>query len=146
MTGRPLPLTYRLRSKSRDNRNVYRYRCSNKSFSSNSKLYFLNTKFRPPSSSGSPYIKTENYQNIKPNYGSNYSNNSKAQPSNYNRDGNCSRRPFSRNCGRNVRNFINSLLDKEKTDDTTSHTEHTENQSVSEEHFQEEQFNDLVLE
>ena len=54
--------------------------------------------------------------------------------------------PLSRNRFRNVRNYINSLLDQEQTDDTPSNTENTEAHNVSEEKLPEQQFNDLLIE
>ena len=64
----------------------------------------------------------------------------------YNRDGIRSRRPISRNRLRNVRNYINSLLDQEQTDDTMSNTENCETQKVSEEKLLGQQFNDCLCE
>ena len=57
----------------------------------------------------------------------------KPQSTSHSRVGNCSRRPFSRNRLLNVRNYINSRLDQEQTDDTMSNTENSEIQNVSEE-------------
>ena len=71
----------------------------------------------------------------------NIANNSRPKSPNHNRDGNRSRQPFSRNRLRNVRNYINTLLDQEQTDETTSNIEYMETQSVSEEKL----FNDLLL-
>ena len=68
-----------------------------------------------------------NYQK-KPTYvtRNTYSNNSWLQSPHYDRDGNRSRRPFSRNCLCNVTNYINLLLGKEQTDDTMSNTKNAE--------------------
>ena len=76
----------------------------------------------------------------------NNTNNSRPQSPYNNRDGNRHRRLFSRNRIRNVRNNINTLLDLEQMDNTTSHTETTDKQNVSEETLLEQQFNDLLLE
>ena len=56
------------------------------------------------------------------------------------------RRPYPRNCLRNVRNYISALLDQEQTDDTTSPREKNDSQNVSEETLLEQHFNDLFLE
>ena len=64
----------------------------------------------------------------------------------HNRDGNRSRRPFSRTRLGNVRNYINILLVQEQIDDTMSNAKNTETQNVSEEKLLEQQFNDLLLE
>ena len=76
----------------------------------------------------------------------NSNNNYRTQSPNSNRDGNRSQRPFSRNRLRNVRNYINSLLDQEQTDNTISHTDNENTQNVSEETLLEQQSNDLLLE
>ena len=98
--------SYRSRSNSRDRLNNSRHRGPNKSSHLNSKPYYGNSNFKPPS---------------------------------FNRDGNCSRRPFSRKRLHNVRNYINSLLDQGQTDDTMSNTENTATQNVSEENLLEQQ-------
>ena len=101
---------------------------------------------KPLSRHGSPYTRSSNYQN-KPTYNTNntHSNNSRPQSPHYNRDGNRSRRPFSRNQLRNVTHYINSFLDQEPTDDTMSNTGNGETQDVSGEKLLEQQFNDLLL-
>ena len=137
MTGKPLPFLYRSHSISRDNRKNSRNRSPNKFLQNNSKPYYGNSNFKPPSRNGSPYPKL----NFKNN-----SHISRPQSPYKNRDGNRPRRPFSRNRLRNDRNDINTLLDQEQTDNTTSHTETDDTQNVSEENLQEQQFNDLLLE
>ena len=44
------------------------------------------------------------------------------------------------------KNYLNSFLDQEQTDDTTSNTEQTETQNASEERLLERQYNDLLSE
>ena len=44
------------------------------------------------------------------------------------------------------KNCLHSFLDQEQTDDTTSNTEQTEAQNVSDEPFLEKQYNDLLSE
>ena len=44
-----------------------------------------------------------------------------------------------------MRNYINSLLDPEQSDNTASNTENTDTINVSEETLLEQQFNDLLL-
>ena len=134
MTGKPLPFSYR--SNSRD-RNNSRHRSPHKYPQNNSKPYYGNSNFKPPSRNGSPYPKTNFHKNT---------NNSRPQSPYCNRDGNRPRRPFSRNPLRNVRNYINTLIDQEQTDNTTSHTENNPTKNVSEETFLEQHFNDLLLE
>ena len=131
MTGKPVPFSYRSRNKSRDRRHNSRHRSPNKFSQLNSKPYYGNNNFKPPSRNGSPYPRTS-YNQHKPNFNKNYTNstNSRPQSPSYNRDGNRSRRPFSRNRLHNVRNYINSLLDQEQTDDTMSTTENTETQCL----------------
>ena len=144
MTGKPLPFPYRSRRNIRDVRDISRHKSPNTSSFTNSKPYYGNKNFRPPSKSGSPYPRRPNSQK-KPNYNNNnnnYSINPRPQSPNYKRDSNRSRQLFSRNSIRNVRNYINSLLDQEQTDDTTSNTEHMETQCVSEEQLLQQQFND----
>ena len=136
MTGKPLPFPYRSRSNSRD-RNNSRHRSPHKHPQNNSKPYYGNSNFKPPSRNGSPYP--------KPNFYKNTTNSRPQSPCN-NRDGNRPRRPFSRNHLRNVRNYINALLDQEQTDDTASPTENNDSQNVSEETLLEQQFNGLLLE
>ena len=136
ITGKPLPFPYRSRSNSQD-RNNSRHGSPHKYPQNNSKPYYGNSNFKPPSRNGSPYPKPNLYK---------ISTKSRPQSPHNNRDGNRPQRPFSRNRLRNVRNYINALLDQEQPDDTTSHTEKNENQSVSEETLQEQQFNYLILE
>ena len=138
MTGKPLSLSNRCRSNSGEQRNHSRHRSPNKFSQNISKPYYGNNNFRPPSRNGSPYP--------RPNFQSNSQYNSRAQSPHYNRDGNRSRRPFSRNRLRNVKKYITSLLDQEQTDNTTSNTEKTETSNVSEETLFEQQFNGLLLE
>ena len=104
MTGKPLPLSLRSRSNSRECRTNSRHRSPNKIQQSNSKPYYGNNNFKPPSGSDSPYPRLQKSQNT-------LSFNSRPQSSHYNRDGNRSRRPFSRNRLRNVRKYIKSQLD-----------------------------------
>ena len=137
MTGKPLPISYRSRSNSREHRNNSRDRKPNRSFQNNSKPYYGISNFEPPSRNGSAYQ--------RPNL-SNDSQNSRPQSPHYNTDGNRPRRPFSRNRQRNVWNYINSLLDQEQTENITSTNENTDTQNVSEEKLLEQQFNDLLLE
>ena len=122
MTGK-LPFPFCSRSNSRDRKNS-RHRSPHKHPQSNSKPYYGNSIFKPPSRNGSPYPKTNFYKNT---------NNSRPQSPYNNRDGHRSQRPFSRNRLRIVRNYINALLDQEQPDDTTSHNENNDNQNVSEE-------------
>ena len=136
MKEKPLPFPYRSRSNSRD-RNNSRHRSPHKHPQNNSKPYYGNSNFKPPSRNGSPYLKTSFCKNTT---------NSRPQSPYNNRNGNRPQRPFSRNRLRNVRNYINALLDQEQTDDTTSHNENNDNQNVSEETILEQQFNDLLLE
>ena len=136
MTGKPLPFPYRSRSNSRD-RNNSRHRSPHKYPQNNSKPYYGDSNFKPPSRNGSPYPKTKFYKNT---------NNSRPQSTYNNRDGNRTQRQSSRNRLKNVRNYINTLLDQEQTDDTTSHTENNDSQNVSEETLLEQQFNYLLLE
>ena len=147
MSGKPSPFAYRSRIISRDPRDNSRHRSPNKSSNSNLKPFYGNSKFKPTIRNCSPYLRSSNYQN-KLNYNTNnaYTNNSRPQSPYHNRDGNPSRRPFSRNRLTNVRNYINSLLDWEQTEDTNSNTENAETQNVSEEQLLEQQFNDVLLE
>ena len=110
MTDKPLPFSHRSRSKSREQRNHSRHGSPNKFSQNNSKPYYGNSNFKPPSRNGSPYP--------RPNSQNNSLYNSRPQSPHYNRDGNRSRRPFSRNRLRTVRNYNNSLLDQEQTDNT----------------------------
>ena len=132
ITGKPLSFSYRSRSNSRDQRDNSRLRSPNKYSPSNTKHYYGNSNFKPPSRNRSPYPRSFNYQN-KPTYKTNntFSNNSRPQSFYYNPDGNRSRR---RKQLRNVKNYINSLLDQEKTDEIMSNTENAESQNVSEEY------------
>ena len=111
MTGKPLPFLHRSR---REHRNHSRHRSPNKFSQNNSKPYYGNSNFKPPSRNSSPYP--------RPNFQTNSQYNSRPQSPHYNRDGNCSRGPFSRNRLRNVRNNNNSLLDQEQSGNTTSGT------------------------
>ena len=99
MTGKPLPFSYRSRSNSREQRDNSWHTSPNKSYQNTSKPYYGNSKFTPPSRNGSPYPRPQNYQK----HTSNNNNNSRDQSPHYNRDGNRSRRPFSRNRLRNIR-------------------------------------------
>ena len=74
-----------------------------------------------------------------------YSGNSRPQSPNYS-DGKCSQQPILPTRLRNVQNYIISLLEQEQTDETSSNTEQTETQNVSQEQFLEQQFKDLLLE
>ena len=78
MTGRPLPFPYRSRSNSRD-RNNSRQRSPHKYTQNNSKPYYGNSNFKPPSRIGSPYP--------KPNFYKKTSNSRPQSPYN-NKDGN----------------------------------------------------------
>ena len=129
MTGKPLPLPSRFLSNSRGHRNNSRRRRPNKFPQNISKPYYRNSNFKPPSRNGSPYPRL--------NFQSNTQINSKPQSPHYNRDGNRSRRPFSRNRLRNVRNYIISLLDPEQLDNDTSNNENenAETQNTSTRHF-----------
>ena len=64
-------------------------------------------------------------------YNNSYNSNSRTQSPKHSRDVYRFSRLFSRNRVRNVRNYIKQLLDKEQTDDTTSHIENFETQNVS---------------
>ena len=136
MTGKPLPFPYRSRKNSRD-RNNSRHRSPHKHPQNNSKPYYGNNNIKPPSRNGSPYPKTNFHKDT---------NNSRPQSTYNNRDGNCPQQPISQNRLRNVRNYINTLLYQEQTDDTTSHTEINETQNVSDETLLAQQFNDSLLE
>ena len=138
MSGKPLPFPHCSRCNSRDQRNHSRHRSPSKLSQNNSKPYYGNSNFKPPSSNGSPYP--------RPNTQNNSQYKSRPQSPHYNRDGNRSRRPFSQNRLRDVRNYINSLLDQEQTDNTTSNTENEDTTNVSEETLLEQQFNYLLLE
>ena len=138
MTGKPLPSSYRSRSNSRDQRNHSRHRSPNKIAQNNSKPYYGSSNFKPPSRNGSPYP--------RPNSQKNSQHNSIPQSPHSNSDGNRSRRPFSRNRLQSVRNYINSLLDQEQTDNTTSNTENVDTSIVSEETLLEQHINHLLLE
>ena len=137
MPGKPLPFLHRSRSNSREQRNLSRHRRPNKFSQNNSKPYYGNSIFEAPSRNGSPYPRP-NFQN-KPQY------NSRPQSAYYIGDGNRSRQSFSRNRLRNVRNYNNSLLNQEQTDNTTSMTENVDPTNVSEETLLEQQFKDLLL-
>ena len=136
MTG--IPFLYRSRSNSRENYNNLKDRSPKKSSQSNSKPFYGNSNFKIPSRNGSPNPKPSNSQK-----NSNYY--SRTQSPHYNRDGNRSRRPYSHNRLRNVRNYINLLLEKEEIDETLSNTENTDTQNVSRETLLKQQFNDLRL-
>ena len=137
MTSKPLPFSQRSRSNSREHQNP-RHRSPNKFSQNNSKPYYGNSNFKPPNRNGSPCP--------TPNFQTNTQYNSRPQSPHYNRDGNHSRRPFSRNRLRNVSNYNNSLLDHEQSDNTTSNTENKDTTNVSEETLLEKQINDLLLE
>ena len=96
MTGKPLPFSHRSRSNSRDQRNHSRHRSPNKFSQNNSKPYYGNSNFKPPSRNGSPYP--------RPNFQTNSQYKSRPQSPHYNGHGYRLRRPFSRNRLRNVRN------------------------------------------
>ena len=138
VTGKPQPFPYCSRSNSREHRNNSRHRSPNKFPKNNSKPFYGKSNFKPPSRNGSPYPRS--------NFQSNTQNNSRPQSPYYNRDGNCSRRPFSRNRLRNVGNYTNSLLNQEQLDNTTSNTEKAETQNTSDKTLLEQQFNELLLE
>ena len=146
MTGKPLPFSYRPRSNSRDNRDTSRHRSPNNLSHPNMKPYYRNNNLKPPRRNGSPQPRTTNHN--KPGYNTNntYSNNSTTKSPQYNSNENRPRQPFSHSRLRNVRNYINSLLNQELTDNTMSNTENTETQNVSEEQLLEQQFKDLLLE
>ena len=61
-TGKPLPLSHRSRSNSRAQRNHSRHRSPNKFLQKNSKYYYGNSNFKPPSRNGSSYPRP-NFQN-----------------------------------------------------------------------------------
>ena len=139
ITGKTLPFSYRCRSNSRDHRDNSRHRSPNEFSHSNSKPYHGNSNFKPPSRNGSQNPRRSNYQKkTNDNTYNTYSNNSRPQSPHYNGDGNRSRRPLSRNRLLNVRKYINSLLDQEQTDNTTSKKANTETQNVSEEQLLEQ--------
>ena len=123
MTGKQLLFPYRSRSNSKETRGTSRYTSPDRPSSS----IYGNIIFKPTSRTGSPY---------SPKY--------IPQSPKYKRNGNRSQRPLSRNCPRNVRNFINSLLDQEQTGNTASNTEHMETQKVPEEQFIEQHFDDIL--
>ena len=125
MTSKPLNFSQRSHSNSREHRNHSRHKSQNKFLQNNSKPYYRNSNFKPPSRNGSRYP--------RPNLQTNSQYKSRPQSPHYNFDGNRSRRPFSRNRLRNVRKYINSLLDEEQSDNTTSNTENTDTTNVSEE-------------
>ena len=136
MTGKPLPFPRRSRSNSREHRNHSRHRSPNKSSQNSSEPYYGNSNFKPPSRNGSPYP--------RPNFQTNSQYNSRPQSPQFNRDGNRSRQPFSRNRLRIVRNYFNSLLDQEQSDNTTSNTENTDTTNVEQiQTLPEQQFIDL---
>ena len=64
MTGKPLPFSYRSRSNSRENRNKSRHRSPYKFSQINSKPYYGNSYFKPPSRNGSLYPKPNSNNNI----------------------------------------------------------------------------------
>ena len=125
MTSKPLPFSHRSRSNSREHRNQSRHRSPNKFSQNDIKPNFGNNIFKPPIGNGSPYP--------RPIFQTNYQYNSRPQSLHYNRDGNRSRRPFSRNRLRNVRIYIISLLDQEQPDNNTPNTENTDTTNVSKE-------------
>ena len=116
MTGKPLPFPHRSRSNSREHRNNSKHRRPNKFSQTNSKPYYVYSKIKPPSRSGSSYLRPSNFQKS-------LNDNFRTQSPHCNKDRNRSRQPFSRNRLGNVRNCINSLLDQEQTDNTTSNNE-----------------------
>ena len=138
MTGKLLPFSHRSRSSSGNHRNNSRLRSPNDFSKTDSKPYCRKSNFKPPSRGGSPHPRASYSQN-------NSNNNFRPQSPHYNRDGNLSRQPISRNRPRYVRNYINPLFDQKQTDNTTPNTENTETQDVSEETLLEQQFNDLIL-
>ena len=133
MTGKLLPLPCRSRSNSRDNRETFRHKKIPTHHPLPTRRLIMEA-----SALGHRVVRihsTQDYEILrkKPSYNknnNNYTNNSRPQSPNYNRDSNRSRRPFCCNCLRNVRNYIQSLLDQERTDDTTTSIEHMETQSV----------------
>ena len=62
MKIKPLPLSHRSRSNSKEHRNNSRHRSQNKFPQPNSKPYYGNSNFKPPSRSGSPYPRLSNPQ------------------------------------------------------------------------------------
>ena len=54
LTGKPLPFSHRSRSNSREHQNNSRHRSLNKFSQNNSKPYYGNSNFKPPSRNGSP--------------------------------------------------------------------------------------------
>ena len=138
MTSKPLTFSHRSRSNSREQRNYSRHRSPNKISQNNTKLYYGNSNFKPPSRNGSPYPRPSFHNNSQYKF--------RPQSPHYNKDGNRSRPPFSRYRLRSVRNYINSLLDQEQTHNTTSNTENVDTTNLSKETLLEQQFNDLLLE
>ena len=138
MTGKSLPFSHRSSSNSREHRNNSRQKSPNKFSQNNLKPYYGSSNFKPPSRDGSPYP--------RPNFQNNSQYNSRLQSPHYNRDGNHSRRRFSRNRLRNFTNYINSLVDQEQSGKTTPNTENIDTPNISEETLLEQQFNDLLLE
>ena len=131
MTGKPLPFSHRSRSNNRE------HRSPNEFSQKKSKAFFGNSNFKPPTKNGSQYP--------RPKFQTNSQYKNRQHSPHYIPDGNCSRRPLSRNTHLNVRNYTNSLLDQEQNNNT-SHTENTDTTDVSEETLVEQQFNDLLLE
>ena len=99
MTVKPLSFSHCSRSNSREHQNNSRHRNPSKFLRNISKPYYGNSNFKPPSRNCSPYP--------RPNFQTNSQYNSR-QSAHYNQDGNRSRRLFSRNRLRNVRNYVNS--------------------------------------
>ena len=63
MTGQPLPFSHRSRSNSREHRNNSRHRSPNSFSKTNSKIYYVNSNYNPPSRSDSPYPRPSFSQN-----------------------------------------------------------------------------------
>ena len=76
MTGKPLPFSHRPRSNNREHRNNSRQRRPNNFSQKNSKSYYGNSNFKPPSRNGSPYP--------RPNIQNNSQYNSRPQSPHYN--------------------------------------------------------------
>ena len=87
MNGKPLSFPYHSRSNCSENRDTSRHRSPNRTSNIPSNPYFGNCNFKRLSRMGSPYPRPQNFQS-KPNYNNknNYSNFSRAQSLNFNRD------------------------------------------------------------
>ena len=88
--------------------------------SSESRSFYGNSNFKPPSRLGSLYRKLQNLQNNKPfNKLYNNTSNSQTKSANYHRDDNRPRNPFSRNHLGNVQNYVIWFSVQEKQDVST---------------------------